>query len=146
MRILQAFLILVTSAILWLLPVSSAVYQFKTDVRADTFSATTAAGVTSANVTLLKALYLDDTSTISFTSNETTDIPLASSYNSTNRQLLVSGLGGSLTRTLDVSYDVYALTGGGAIDTLVSRLDFIWLLALIMLPVAGLAAIFLGRV
>jgi len=146
MRIFTAFLVLVASAIMWLLPISTAVYDFKTDVTEDIFyNTSTAVSVSSANVTLRKEIYEDDTSSLSLSSNLYTDAPLLTSYNATNRQLLMSGLTANTTRTITVLYDYYALTGGGAIDTLVSRLDFVWMLALLAFPVAALAAIFTGH-
>lgn len=145
MRIFTAFLVLVVSAILWLLPIADGVYDFKTNVRADTFVYPTGVGVTTANVTLHKAIYDNDTHTIDLLSDTATDVPLFSAYNIPSRTLLLTGLSANTTRTLSVSYDVYALTGGGAIDTLVSRLDFIWMLAVISFPIAGLAAIFTSR-
>jgi len=145
MRIFTAFLVLVATAILWLLPISTAAYDFKTDAREDTFTSPTAAGVSTANVTLIKEIYDDDTTTVDILSSLATDVPVVGVYTTATRVLNVTGLTTNTTRTLSITYDVYALTGGGSIDTIVSRLDFIWMLALICLPIAALAAIFTGR-
>ena len=99
MRIAQAFLVLVVSAILWLFPVSEAVYEFKTDAREDTFPISIAASETSANMTLFRPIYDDDTSTVSLLSNNSNDIPVVSSYNGTSRVLLVGGLAENSTRS-----------------------------------------------
>jgi len=145
MRIYQAFLVMMTTAILFLLPVSAGIYDFRTDVREDSFSVTTGVGVTSANVTLIKALYDDDISTATALSDNTTDTPTVNAYNTVTRALTIGGLQSETTRGVTVSYDVYALTGGGAIDTLISRIDLIWLICLIAFPAVALAAIFVGR-
>ena len=45
-----AFLILIASAVLWWLPVTEGIYDFRTDVEENSFAVTTAAGETAANV------------------------------------------------------------------------------------------------
>jgi len=145
MRIYQAFLVMMTTAILWLLPVSDGIYDFRTDVREDSFSVTTGVGETTADVVLVKELYDDDISTVTALSDNTTDTPTADAYNTGTRALTVGGLQAETSRGLTVSYDVYALTGGGAIDTLISRYDLIWIICLIAFPAVALAAIFVGR-
>lgn len=144
MRVFSAFLVIMTTCILLMLPVTEAIYDFRTDVREDSFSVTTGA-VTSANVTLVKEVYDDDTSTIELTSDNTSDSPTFSSYDTATRGLTVSGLSADTTRDLTVAYDVYALTGWDAIDTLLSRFDLIWLICIFSFGPAALAAIFLGR-
>jgi len=145
MRIVYAFLVVVVSVILFMLPVSEAVYDFRTDLREDEFSSTTAVGQTTENVTLLREVYDDDTETISILSDDSDDSPAYSSYNTTSRQLGISGLADNLTRTLTVSYDVDALAGSAALNTFVGYIPWIWLLIIIVFPIAGLAAVFLGR-
>lgn len=144
-KIFQAFLVIMASAILFLIPLTDAAYDFKTDLREDSFTINTAVGQTSANVTLVKAIYDDDVTTISVSSDLSTDVPLYSSYNTTSRQTLFTGFTANSTRTLTVSYDVDALAGGDAIDTLTDRLAWFWLIAIIAFAPAGLAAIFIFR-
>lgn len=145
MKVFYAFLIMLTATILLMLPLTTMVYDFRTDQKDDTFTITTGAGVTTANVTLAKPLYDDDTQTISFTSN-VTETPAVSSYTTSTRQLLVSGLEPSDTRALVVTYDVDAIAGEGtAINTLLDRVPALYLLIIISFPVAGLAAIFLNK-
>lgn len=146
MRIFYAFLIVLVSVILWMLPVTEAVYDFRTELRTDTFSTTTAVGVTSANETLLDDLYDDDTGSVDIDSDDATDIPLANSYNGTTQVLNITGLTANTTRTLDVSYDVSALEGYDAISTLLDRVSWIWMLVIISFGPAALFAIFTGRV
>lgn len=146
MKIFYAFLIIVTSVILFMLPFAQMVYDFRTDQREDEFTVTTGAAETTANVTLLQAVYGDDTGTITFTTNETTEVPAMSTYNTTSRQLLVSGLTVGVTRLLDVTYDVDTLSSEGtAINDFLDRLPAMYLLIIISFPVAALAAIFLNK-
>lgn len=145
MRIFYAFLVIVTGAILFMLPVTEAIYDYRTDERTDTFSVTTAVGADNATVQLSTALYDSDPSTFSFVSDDTDDAPVFYSYNSTSRATVVDGLADNTTRSLDVTYDVDALSDATAIELLISRMDFIWLLMIICFPPAALAAIFLGR-
>jgi len=146
LKVFYAFLIVLTATILFMLPLTSMIYDFRTDQRDDEFTVTTAAAVTSANVTLGNYVFDDDTGTISFTSNDTTEAPTVSSYNATSRQLLVAGLSTSTTRLLEITYDVDAIAGEGtAINGLMDRVPAMYLLIIICFPIAALAAIFLNR-
>ena len=145
MRIFYAFLVLVTAAILYMLPVTEAIYDFRTDQRSDYFNYSTSVGETTANVTLLRPVYDDDTSTISVLSDTAADIPVFSSYNTTTRATIITGLADNTTRLLTVTYDVDALSDANAVEAIISRLDFLWLLMIIAFPIAALAAIFTGR-
>ena len=145
MKVFYAFLIIFTSVVLFMLPIASMVYDFRTDQREDVFVVTTAVAVTTANVTLLRAVFDNDTGTITFTSN-TTETPAVSTYNTTTRQLLVSGLEASTTRELDVTYDIDVLSQEGtALNGLMDRVPAIYLLLIIAFPVAAMAAIFLNK-
>ena len=146
MRIFYAFLVMMTMAILVMLPLSDAVHDFRTDTREDSFSVATGVSENSTSVVLVKPLYDGDVSTATVLSDDSTDTPLASYYNNDTRALTIEGLSTNTTRTLEVSYEVDALSGSSAIDDLVSNLDLIWLICLVAFPAAALAAIFLGRV
>lgn len=141
----NAFLILVCAVVLWMLPVTSAIYDFRTDVEEDSFAVTTDLGETGANVTLSKALYDNDYSASAVTSNITTDIPSFASYNSTTRALGINGLSENTSRTLIVEYDVFALTDANAIDTFLDYFPYIWILLIVAFPIAALVAIFVLR-
>ncbi len=144
-NIFNAFLILFASVILWLLPQTSAIDDFITDLRTDTLSATTAVAVTTDNVTLLAALYDDDIGRVSIASDDATDIPIANSYNTTSRALNVTGLTANATRVLEVTYDIDALGGSPAVVTFVSNLPFIWLLVIAVFPMAAIFVILRNR-
>jgi hypothetical protein len=144
MRIFYAGLVIVVAAILFMLPVSESVYAFRTDLRSDTFPVTTAVGVTSANVTLLKTLYDNDTDTITFDS-DIGETPVYGSYNTTTRQLLVTGLTASTSRNLVVSYDVAAFTATSAINRILDKIPFVYMLMIFCFAPAAIAAIFLGK-
>jgi len=102
-------------------------------------------GVTSANETLLDDLYDGDIGSIDIASGDATDTPLANTYNATSRLLNITGLTADTTRTLDVSYDVDALEGSDAVNTLVDRVPFIWMLMIIAFAPASLFAIVTNR-
>lgn len=145
MRIFWSFLIIFCAVVLWMLPFTSATYAFLTDVREDVFRYDTAVGQTAANVTLLKPVYDDDTTTISLLSSISTDLPVMTSYNVTSRLLQMNGLTDNTTRSLYVTYDIKAQEVNTAINTLINTTPLIWLLCIIVLPIAGIAAIFMGR-
>jgi len=136
---------MLTAVILFMLPITLAVYGFRTDLETDYFTSPTGAVVTTANVVLQKAIYDDDTDTITITSDLSTDVPVYSSYNATSRLLGMSGLTANTTRIVTVSYDVDALGAGTGLVDLVDKLPWFLLLIVIAFPVAGIAAIFTNR-
>ena len=144
-RIFLGFLILVTVAILFMIPVPQAVYDYRTDVREDPFTVVTAPAVVTGNVTLIKPIYDNDTTTTFFSSNNTNDLPLYAAYNTVTRELQVSGLEADATRLLAVSYDVDAMSSSAAISTLMDYLSWIWFILLVGFPAAAIAAIFMGK-
>jgi hypothetical protein len=128
-----------------MLPFSEAVYDFKTDLKEDSFTSVTADNVTTDNFTLTHEVYDDDTSTLTILSSLSDDIPVLSSYAPVGHSVLISGLADNTTRTLQIAYDIYALSGWAGIDTLVSRLNLIWLLCLVAFIPVALVAIWRGR-
>lgn len=144
MRVFNAFMILVASVFLWLMPISDAIYDFRTDQETDNFTVTTAVGVTAANVTLLDTLYDNDTSTISYISS-IAETPTFYSYNSTTRTVWTTGLTANTSRTLTVYYDRSALAGNTTLETVLDWTPYIYYLILAAFPVCGLAAIFIVR-
>ena len=141
MRIFYALLILLASAILWMLPVTEGIYDFRTDVREDNFTVLTAAGVTNSTVQLFTDIYDDDVSTIDLSSNSGDDTPTYSSYNPTTRNLVVTDLSANATRTLTVFYDIDALTESAAVGNLLDMIDFLWILVVVAFPGAAIIAI-----
>lgn len=129
-----------------MLPVDEAIYDFRTKLREDTFNVETGGGVTTANVTLTKVLYDDDTDTIDILSDISEDTPLFGSYYVPTRALAMTGLAVSSNRTITVTYDIDSLGGSGAINTLVDIIPWIWMLVIIAFAPAALFAIFTGRV
>lgn len=141
MRIFEGFLVLFLSSILWLLPVSRAIYDYRTDIREDRFTVVTGPGETVESVVLLKPIYGDDTGTVSISSNVTADSPMVGSYNPDTRQLTVSGLAENESHLLAVSYDVSALIGHTAVSMFLNWLPYIWYLLLFIFPVATIYVI-----
>ena len=146
MRIFYAFLIIFVSVILWTLPITQMVYDYRTDQRTDTYSTDTAVGVTSANETLLDDLYGCDMGSIDIDSTLATDAPLPNSVNCTNRVLNITGLTANTTRTLDITYDYDALEGNNAIDTLLGWIPYINILIIVCFPIASILAMWKGWV
>jgi len=146
MKIFYGFLIIVTVSILFMLPITEAIYDFRTDVRDDNFyGIETGVGVVTANVTLHTSLYDDDTDTIGILSNETDDIPAFSTYDTATRELEVGGLAASGNRTLTVSYDIDALSASTAVSNFMNVVSWIWFILLAAFPAAAIGAIFMGR-
>lgn len=137
---------MVTTVILWMLPVAEGVYDFRTSLRTDTFLTATAVGVTSANETLGGNLCECDLGSIDIDSDDTTDTPVANSVNCTSQVLNITGLSANTTRVLEITYAFDALVGFDAINAFVDRIPFFWMLLVIIFPIAGIAYLFLrGR-
>lgn len=144
MRIAFAFLALIASFTLWLLDVTNAVYDFRTDVREDVFAVDTGPVATTANVTLLRAIYTDDTNTIGYTSS-IAEVPVFATYNTATRELATSNFTANTTRSLIVNYDTNALSFATGINNLLDWWPFIWFMLITAFPIAALVAIFTGR-
>ena len=146
MRIFYAFLVIVIASILFMLPITEMIYDFRTDQRIDRATTITAAGVTTGNSTLFLPVYDNDTSTINITSQLSTDAPFFSTYNTTSRLVTYTGLTANTTRTMSIAYDVDAIGSTDAINVILDRVPFVWLLVVIAFAPAALFAIFTGRV
>jgi len=127
-----------------MLPVDQAIYDFRTRLFEDPYYYTTGDIVT-ANVTLSKVVYDNDQSTIDILSDEAFDTPTLSAYNTTTRALIIAGLSGNETRTLTVFYDIDSLGASDAINNFLDIVPYIWMLLIVLLPAAGIFAIFTGR-
>lgn len=145
MRIFQGFLIIFITVILFMLPVSDAIYDYRTDVREDSFNYETGGAEVTANVTLHTPIYDNDTDTITILSDLATDIPLFFAYNTTTRLVDITGMTAASNRTLRVSYDINALADHDALDGFIGWLPLIWILMVCVLPMAGIYAIIKRR-
>ena len=145
MRIFNAFLIIVVSVFLFMLPIITAITDFRTDTREDNFALETVVGVVTGNVTLFQAIYNDNTNTIVLNSDDTDDAPTFSSYNVTTRLMGMTGLAASTNRTLTVSYLIDNFEDNDTLNTLMDRVPFLWLLVIVAFIPASLFAIFTGR-
>jgi hypothetical protein len=136
LKIFEGFLVLVLVSFLWMLPVSEAIYNYRTDVREDTFHIITTVGQTTVSVALIRPVYQDDFGTVSVSSNCSSDALIVESYTAATRLVSLSGLADGESRLLTVSYDVDALAAHSAINTFLNWLPGIWILILFVFPVA----------
>ena len=144
MKIVYSFLIVLVAVFLWLLPLSDMVYSFRTDPVTDESTIDTGVGETTSNVTLNQFTF-NGISSITSVSSSINEVPAVSSYNSTSKTALISSLTADDSRTLSITYDVDVITDNDAINTLLDRAPWIWMLIIIAFPVASLAAIWTGR-
>lgn len=128
-----------------MLPVVEAIYDYRTMQRIETDTIATAVGVTTGNVTLFTAVYDDDTDVIEITSELATDVPAFSTYNTTTRFLVFSGLTANTSRLITVAYLIDALGTSAAVNTFLGWLPYIWFLVIIAFIPASLFAIFTNR-
>lgn len=140
MKVFYSFMVLFAVTILFMLPITPGVYDFRTDVKDDTFWIEEDGATTTANVTLLKSVYDDDVSTISVTSDLFTDSPAVAGYHTATRVVDITGLTISQNRTLTVAYDYDALNASDAIANILDVLPWIWLLCVIAFAPCALVA------
>jgi hypothetical protein len=145
LKVFYGFLIVFTVVILFMLPITEAVYDFRTDLREDTFNVETPGVATTGNVTLHKAVYDNDTSTIAITSDISTDTPILAEYHTTTRLTDITGLTASTNRTLTISYDVDALNASTALDIFIERIALIWLLVVIAFAPAAIVSMWITK-
>lgn len=145
MRIFTSFLIVLLDIFLWLLPYQSAIYDFRTNEQIDYFNTSTGVGVVSANVSLSKELYDDDTQTFILNSDLATDDPTLTTYNGTTRVALIGGLTANTTRELEVQYDTPSFDESGALSTFVDYVPWFWMIIISVFPLAALAYIWWGK-
>lgn len=145
MRIFYAFLILLISAFLFMLPVVEAIYDYRTMQRIETERVPTAVGVTTGNVILGVPPFENDTDVLNIISDSGTDAPAFSTYNTTNRMVIFSGLTANGTRIITITYLIDALSTVPAVTTLMGWLPFIWYLVCVAFIPAALFAIFTHR-
>jgi hypothetical protein len=141
LKIFDGFLVLVLVSFLWMLPVSKAIYEYRTDVREDTFHVITTSGQTTVDLVLVRAVYLDDSETIAVSSNCTADSPIVEIYTVATRVVSLSGLAESESHLLIISYDISSLTGLSSVNTFLDWLPWIWVLILFMFPAAAIFVI-----
>lgn len=88
---------------------------------------TTGAGEYAENVTLGRAVYNDDDSSVtSISSNISGDTPTASAYNTTSHALEVSGLAASQTRTLTVTFNIDDPSLPTGVSTFLGLMRWFW--------------------
>jgi hypothetical protein len=145
LRVFYSFLIVFAVAILFMLPITQGIYDFRTDVKEDTFNVETLGPITTANVVLHKSVYDNDPSTIAITTDRATDIPLLSAYNGTTRLCDITGLTAGTNRTMTVSYDYDALGASSAISLFLDKLGWIWLLVVIAFAPAAIVSMWIRR-
>ena len=128
-----------------MLPVVEAIYDYRTMQRIETETVPTAVGVTTGNVVLGVPVFENDTDVIEIISGLGTDAPVFSTYNTTNRMVVFSGLTANGTRIITITYLIDALGTVPAVNTLMGWLPFIWYLVVVAFIPAALFAIFTGR-
>jgi len=99
-------------------------------------------GTDNATVYLGRALYNDDTQSVTgISSNETSDSPSAYSYNSVSRALVVSGLVSS-NRTLEVEFDIDATTIPAGVATFLTLLRWFYVFTIVGMSCGAIYAFF----
>jgi hypothetical protein len=141
----SGFILFIFSALLWLVPITSLTYTFRTDISTNDFYAQTGIGETTETIVLSKAVYESDTFTIEVISDLPSDAPVLVSYNGTTRATVINGLAESENRTLEVSYDTDALNSSSW-GTFLDMWPQIWMVLIICFPLVGLVSILMPAI
>ena len=105
-------------------PINDGIKTWRTNDTSEDFDVNTGAGVTGANVTLSYNLYREALAEVqSITSNDTDDIPIASTYTDATKVLEITGLDDSEGHALTVNY--YAETDSTVMRVLGPFLAFL---------------------
>lgn len=103
----------------------------------------TGAGTYTANITLGRSIYNNDTTSITeLASNLTVDTPSASTYNQTSRILNVSGLEQSLTRTLTLVFLIDTTTLPDGAIVFITLLRWFWVFIIVGMAAGAIYAFF----
>ena len=100
MALLAVFLLLGAFAS----PINEGIKGWRTVDTTQSTVVVTAAGVTTANVTLTSDLYQDKATEVISVSSNVTETPVATSYTEATNYLLISALDAATTRTLAINY------------------------------------------
>ncbi len=135
-----------TFLILLMVATMSSITDFRSTAREATYNDTTGAGVDTANVTLPLSVLDDSLSNItSVTSNNTADAPLATSFTSSTRVLVISGLHDSDSRLLTVGYRSPSLNDYPGADLAAKWWVLFLVIAIIACVVAALVSGFTNK-
>ena len=144
MKIAVVFLAIIVLA--FTLPaVIDALFDFRTDTVEEVFNVDTAVGVTNSSVQLAEDLWDGSIIHASISSNNTSEIPSANSYNVTTRNLLVTNLLANAPHILTVSYKSAGLTDYSGAEAGVKSVPTAIVAALIILPLVLLVGYFTKR-
>lgn len=142
-------IILVVGAVLLLGAIAYGIMPTLNDFRTEdvdqNVNVSTGVGATTATLTLGSSLWNDSLSYLSLSSNNSNDVPAATSYNATTKVLAVSGLSDNSTRTLTVSYKVNGLEDNRGVEEGVKSLPTVLILVVIALAISVVLFIFMRK-
>lgn len=126
--------------------ITGAVKSFRTDVISQDFTLSTAAGITTGNVTLSHALWNSDVTEVTrISSDNSTDSPVADNYTTSSKRLNLTGLAPNITRTLTVDYRSAGLSEYAGADQISTNIPGIVIGFAALIPLTALAALLISR-
>lgn len=112
--------------------------DFRTDLLTETFTVDTAVAVTSGNIQLSSSLWNENLANITVSSNLGTDAPTPSSYNATNRHVLVQGMTANSSRTIEAVYKSAGLEEYTGAEDVSTKLPTMFIIFIIILAASGM--------
>jgi hypothetical protein len=142
-KIVATFLMITLVALLFMLPISTAIYDYRTDPYEQTFYDLNSVGA-SENISLFKPIYGADPNKCSFASDLASDNATPGVYyDATSHVIQVNGLTAGGTRDLTATYPVNALSSVAALDVFLNMVPWLWYLLLV--AVLGVAIFSIWR-
>jgi len=125
--------------------ITGGLFDFRTDTLEEAFVFDTAAGETNQTVQLAEELWDGSVAYADIASNDTSEIPLPTSYNETTRGLLVTNILASTGHILTVEYNTSGLDEYAGAEVGATKIPLAVVAAVIILPLALIVGFFVSR-
>jgi hypothetical protein len=121
------------------------IQDFQTENIDQNINVSTGVGVTTATMTLGSTVWNDSLAYLSISSNNSSDVPIATSYNVTSKSLTVSGLSDNTTRILTISYKTNGLDEYRGVEQATTALPTVLIVGIIAVVLGAVVIAFMRR-
>lgn len=112
--------------------------DFRTDLLTETYNGDTTSGSINATLQLSHPLWKETVSDMVVRTDVSSDVPYAHNYNSTTREIVVSGLTANQTREITLTYKTAGLSDYEGGEEIATKIPLFIMLMVIMIPVLAL--------
>ncbi len=121
------------------------IQDFQTENIDQNINVSTGVGVTTATMTLGSTVWNDSLAYLAISSNNSSDVPIATSYNVTSKALTVSGLSDNTTRILTISYKTNGLDEYRGVEQATTALPTVLIVGIIAVVLGAVVIAFMRR-